>query len=180
MSTILALRKNEHTNIVTAPDVLRKDVAYWCVIAIALSLVQLGIFALVASTSPNVTVTQAGAFIWPQLNYALIFLACIAARKTIDVWTFVLGFTLIAGWLSVNSESITRVLLPNSILASLVGMIGLLAIGRLAMYVRAKYALNIVSVTFSRGAIATYACVIVASFLLNSGTAYRFCVSLFS
>lgn len=173
MSTILSLRKNEKTSIVTAYDALRKDVLRWVGVVAGFTLLQLGIFATIGGVNPNINAVQAGAFVAPQLGYALIFLACVAARKTIDVWTFVLGVVLIAGWLNGVGDSFTRAVFPNSILPALVAMVGFLAAGRLVMYLRAKYILELQHIAFARGTIITYACIIIATFALNSGFIYR-------
>lgn len=162
----LAIALNSRTNRIGLRPVVRFDIAPWVASAILSLLLFVGVSALVTSANPNLNEGDAVAnlYTWARPFYfALVVLAVLSARRSKDVWTWVLSVILIVFFIPQGATTIANMLLPNSILPALTAMVGFLAAGRIIEYVHMRYMTKLSEPTLSFGALTGYVLLILGA-----------------
>ena len=162
---------------ITLSTILKKDIIPWFLS----SLLALGIFYSVAfllnSTSPTISIFESSAYLFSYASvfyYALIIGMCLLARRSKDVWTWVLSGVLIILFVYSDSWTIANSLLPNSVLPAISLMLGFLALGKIMEYIQFKFFMKLQDPKLSVLSIVAYILLVIQALILN--TPYFFVV----
>lgn len=166
----LVIAQNNRTQQIGLWLVLKSDIVPWLTSVGMSLLLFVGISALVSGANPSVTSDDAVAnlYTWARpLYYALIVLAVFMARRSRNIWTWVIAVILILFFIPQYSTNIANSLMPNSILQAMVALVGFLSIGRLIEYVHMRYVVKLEEPTLSMGALAGYIVLVCGAVFLD-------------
>lgn len=173
--SLLAIAQSDKTETIGLGLVLKHDFLWWIMGAGASILLFAGVFALTASVRPDMDTMDVGSILFTAgrpFYYALVVIGVLLARRSFDVWTWVLIGILVFGFMDQGSFSFSVVWMPHSILYTMIAMIGLLSLGRIIEYLHMRYIVKLDVPRLSVGGWAIYIALIAASILLNSSVFY--------
>lgn len=169
MTRILAIPRPGSLEI-SLNDALRADIIKWVGSATFITLLFLVIATLVGQSKDNNTpLLMSTAYMAqrPEIQYGLTILACILARTSTDVWTWILVIVTIILSSQPSNFTLATTLFPNSILSMMVTMVGLLCVARLFEYWHMRYIIGLLNPTMTVGAISLYTFTALLCVLLN-------------
>lgn len=102
------------------------------------------------------------------IKYGIILAACIFARRSASLATWILVTTLMLIWPLLSTVTPASIWFPNSPVPELMVIIGVLAIGRLAEYAYMRHSSKFTKTSLSDGAALTYSLVAISMIGLNS------------
>ncbi len=165
--------KPENKPYITLWTVTKKDIIPWLLSAAFILLIFVGVISLINATGgKDNNFLNASAMLYANtmpLYWGLIVLACLAARRSADKWTWILAAILIFFFVPQGSITIAMKLLPNSILPALIAMLGLLSIARIVEYVQVRNFLDVKVIdSRSDAVVVPYALVALVAFVFTS------------
>lgn len=157
--------------------IFRHDVLWWLIGAGVALLLFIGMLEFMKSLRPDLDPLDVSGIFFISARpfyYALVVIAVLLARRSLSLWSWVLSVILAVGFMSPSSFSLSTVLMPNSVLYTVIAMIGLLAAGRLVEYVYARYIRKSDGPRLSIGGWMVYVALCISAALVNSPTFYDF------
>lgn len=175
--SLLTLRERE-SMIIKSRAVLYKDLLPWIGASLLVVLLNIGMVALISGTLPSTDTfnfSKASAYLHQQALplYALTLLGCLLARRSKSTWTWVAAGLLIVLIAPQTNMTFAVSLFPNSTLPVMIGMIGLLAIGRLVEYLHIKHVIQLEQLSLTTGGLMTYLSVILLTIVMSSASIFR-------
>lgn len=162
---------------ITFTTTLKKDIIPWLLSVLVALGVFYGVVLLVHSASPTLNIIDSSAYLFSYaivFYYALIVGACFLARRSKDIWTWILSGILIVFFVLPSSWTIANSLLPNSIFPAMSVMVGLLALAKLVEYIRFKHFMKHEGIGISFMALVAYLVLVLQAVFFN--TPYFFVV----
>jgi len=177
MSSFLTFDSNEK-KLITVWSILKADIFPWILSAGFTLLLFAGVVLLIGSANPkhNSDFIEASAALYTfgaPFYYALVVLACLLARRSRDVGTWILVGVLIIFFVPQTEVNLAVAILPNSVLAAITAMIGFLALGRIVEYLRMRYVIKLDKPQLSVGAFVLYCLLVLGSTFLNSSFLFK-------
>ncbi len=156
---LLAIAQGNRTKHIGVRLVLKYDILPWFVSAGIALLLFIGVAVLAHGANPQMTSDDvvANVYSWARpFYYALIVLAVFLARRSRDIWTWVLAGILIIFFVPQVFTNLAVAIFPNSILQAMVAMLGFLAVGRVVEYIHMRYIVGLTEPTLSVAALVSY------------------------
>lgn len=150
--------------------ILKNDIIPWLLSSLLALGIFYGVVSLVNSASPDIGIIDSSAYLFSYASvfyYALIVGMCLLARRSKDIWTWILSGVLIIFFVFPHSWTIANVLLPNSIFPAISAMIGFLALGKIIEYIHFKYIMKLKEPKLSILSLAVYTLFVVQAVILN-------------
>lgn len=166
-----------HSSIIKPSDTLKKDIIPWTLAASVIVTLFALMGLLITAALPIKANYQDGLGVLYSnilLVMALVTAGCITARRRPkDVWTWALALLVIFIYVPQNHMTISVYLSPNGILQAMVGMIGLLAVGRIFEYFYVRDVVKLQGIFMPKSTIAIYGVLAIVCYLMNSSRVFE-------
>ncbi|MDO4684839.1 MAG: hypothetical protein Q4B06_04025 [Candidatus Saccharibacteria bacterium] len=106
------------------------------------------------------------------VKYGVILIACILARRSAALSTWLLVIAVMLAWPFLKGMTPAAVWFPHSPVPEIMMIAGLLALGRLSEYLYMRHSADFTSVTLANGAALAYSILALVTILLNSHIAW--------
>lgn len=175
--SLLGLAKKSSADI-DCRGVVRGDVVPWALSGALMTLLYIAmVYTVVIASHESVTFARAAANLSLAPFLALAVLGSVVARRSRDIWTWVLAVVLILFFARSTHTTLAAYWLPNGPLTMVCAMLGLLAAGRIVEYLHMRYVIQLQEPRLTTGGWVTYLLLTVVALGMNSALIFDLLVN---
>lgn len=174
---LLSIAQSGKTQRIGLWIIVKNDIIPWFVSAGFALLLFAGVATLIGGVRPDMSNADATAnlYTWARPFYiALVILACLLARRSRDIRTWVLAGILIIFFIPQTAVNFAIALWPNSILQAMIAMLGFLAAGRVVEYIHMRYVVKLDEPILSLTAFIGYMLLVCGAIFLDAPLFFEF------
>lgn len=162
--SLFNLRDNK-TDTVSVASVIKRDVALWFTSGVSIVLLYYGIAAIISGSLPSgqkhaLAIALATLYQQQLLVYILIFCGCFLVFRGLTVRTWATFAFLVLCIAPQYYSSVINTLFPNSIVACMTALMGVMATFRLIEYYDMRFNIHVEDFYMTKASTATYVLIV--------------------